>query len=707
VALKAFFSIGDMLEGAWGSVWLAQMVPEIQPEVDVELRRNEALLSMTDVLVRHQSLPELFLELAERLHQVLAFEVAGVALHDPAKNSFNLHAWEGGDVVEACAELPLADTTAGWVWQSQQPLLFGDIRPESRFSLCLSILKEKNIVSFCELPLSTTQRRLGTLGLGSSRAAAYSQQDLHFLEQVARLVTLALENAFSRGALEEEKNRLQMLLEVNSALVPNLNLQDSFPAIAKYIGKVIKHDFASIGLYDEAAQCMRKYATYSGEILGPFADQEEYSVRETFSGQAFLTHEVKIGNREDIASQAYPIYRYFLQHGIQTICCLPLITRKGALGTLNLASKEENAISPRDISLLKQIAAQIAVAIDNASAYREIAGLKEKLSEEKLYLQGEIRSELNFEEIIGESPVLKRLLEQAKTVAPSDATVLILGETGTGKELIARAVHRMSARKDASFIKLNCAAIPTGLLESELFGHEKGAFTGAISQKVGRLELADKGTLFLDEVGDIPLELQPKLLRVLQDQEFERLGSTRTRRVNIRLVAATNRDLAEGVASKTFRSDLYYRLNVFPVRLPPLRDRKDDIPLLVRYFVQKFARRMNKQIETIPIKAMNELVEWDWPGNVRELENFIERSVILSTGPALTVPLAELSASPRTTSHPGTLESLEREHILRALRESGGTISGLHGAAARLGLKRTTLQSRMQRMGISRQEYEN
>jgi formate hydrogenlyase transcriptional activator len=396
-----------------------------------------------------------------------------------------------------------------------------------------------------------------------------------------------------------------------------------------------------------------------------------------------------------------------LEQGIQSLCCIPLITRKGELGTLNLGSTQENAFEFRDIGLLQQVAAQVALALDNARAYREIAELTDKLAKEKLYLEDEIRSELNFEEIVGESAPLKRVLGQARTVAPSNATVLVLGDTGTGKELIARAIHRMSARKDGSFIKLNCAAIPTGLLESELFGHEKGAFTGAISQKVGRLELADKGTLFLDEVGDIPLELQPKLLRVLQDQEFERLGSTRTIKVNIRLVAATNRDLAKSVAEREFRSDLYYRLNVFPIRMPPLRDRRTDIPLLVRYFVQKFARRMSKPIDTIPTQTMQALVSWEWPGNVRELENFIERSVILSEGSVLRVPLAELTPSFDEDSSDGTLEGLERQHILRVLRETGGVIAGSRGAAVRLGLKRTTLQSRILKLGISRQEYES
>src|SRR2546426_5008517 len=361
-----------------------------------------------------------------------------------------------------------------------------------------------------------------------------------------------------------------------------------------------------------------------------------------------------------------------LGHGMRSMCCIPLVTPKGTLGTLDLASTEENAFLPQDASFLNQVAAQVAVALDNARAYREIAELKDKLAKEKLYLEDEIRSERNFEEIVGESYALKSVLNQAKNLAPSDATVLILGETGTGKELVARAIHRMSLRKDGSFIKLNCAAIPTGLLESELFGHEKGAFTGAISNKIGRLELADRGTLFLDEVGDIPPELQPKLLRVLQDQEFERLGSTHVTHVDARLIAATNRNLAKSVAEREFRSDLYYRLNVFPIRMPPLRERKTDVPLLVRYFVHKFARRMNKQIETIPPETMDALVSWEWPGNVRELENFIERSVILSKGPILRVPLVELNLATEDAHSDGTLESLQRENIIRVLRETGG-----------------------------------
>jgi formate hydrogenlyase transcriptional activator len=361
-----------------------------------------------------------------------------------------------------------------------------------------------------------------------------------------------------------------------------------------------------------------------------------------------------------------------------------------------------------DFFLLNQVAAQFAIALENHRAATEIEALKQRLIAEKKYLEGEIRNEGNFAEIIGESQPLKHVLNQVSTVARSDATVLILGATGTGKELVARAIHRMSPRKDRAFIKVNCAAIPTGLLESELFGHEKGAFTGAILQKIGRMELANGGTLFLDEIGEISLELQPKLLRVLQDREFERLGSTRTIKVDLRLIAATNRDLARSVANREFRSDLFYRLNVFPVRVPSLQERRDDIPLLVRYFVRRFAERLDRQIETIPVETMQALMAWHWPGNIRELENLMERSVLLSEGPVLHVPLAELhpenygAASPSLDS---TLDSTEREHIIRVLEETHGVLSGPNGAAHRLGLKRTTLQSKMERLGITREHY--
>jgi formate hydrogenlyase transcriptional activator len=420
-------------------------------------------------------------------------------------------------------------------------------------------------------------------------------------------------------------------------------------------------------------------------------------------GLAFTARQPVLMNAGDLEGFHSEFVKQLRAEGVRSVCCLPLITPSRILGTLNLASLRDGNFTQDDMELLRQVASQIAIALENALAYREIEELKNKLAKEKLYLEEEIRTEYHFEEIIGESTVLKRILKQVETVAPTDSTVLILGETGTGKELIARAIHSLSGRRERTFVKMNCAAIPTGLLESELFGHERGTFTGAIAQKIGRFELAHQGTLFLDEVGDIPLEIQSKLLRVLQEQEFERLGSTRTLRVDVRWVAATNRDLAQMVADRAFRTDLYYRLHVFPITVPPLRERPEDIPLLVRYFAQHYARRMGKPIETIPAETLTTLCHYFWPGNIRELENLIERSVILSQGPELRVPLVELKAQATAASHGmATLEAAEREHILRALQEAHGVIGGPTGAAASLGMKRTTLQSRMKKLGISR-----
>jgi len=513
-------------------------------------------------------------------------------------------------------------------------------------------------------------------------------------------------HAQSDQATEAQSKRLEAFLEFSGGMTAAQNEEELLPAVAIFVQKVLKHDFSSITLYDKSLRQLRTHT------LKPLPAQEHQSGElvpdsESAYGPTFLHGEIKIHNLASMAVSRSRFLEQLSQAGIQSICLLPLISRKGTLGTLNVGRKEDKAFETHELPVFKQIAAQVALAIDSVAAYHEIRELTQTLHKENIYLQSEIRSAHDFDEIIGESPALQRVLNQVQTVSPTDATVLILGETGTGKELIARAIHRLSSRKAANFIKLNCAAIPTGLLESELFGHEKGAFTGAITQKTGRLELADRGSLFLDEVGEIPLELQPKLLRVLQDQEFERLGSSRTIKVDIRLIAATNRDLAKSVNTREFRSDLFYRLHVFPVHLPPLRERTRDIPLLVRYFVQKFAKRMNRTIDTIPEEAMRALQSWIWPGNVRELENLIERSVILTQGSALTVPIAELRSDLYNGPHDSSLESFEREHILRVLRETGGVIAGLHGAAARLGMKRTTLQSRMQKLGIAREEYQN
>ncbi|HEV3275299.1 MAG TPA: sigma 54-interacting transcriptional regulator [Terriglobia bacterium] len=513
----------------------------------------------------------------------------------------------------------------------------------------------------------------------------------------------------TRDFTERKQAEEALLLEVTNTLVSNLDIRRLLAAVSAGIRQVTSYDYCGLALFDRSVGQLRLHTLEAPSGLKLPPDGTEISVAGSPAGQAFTSREPVVLNqvRQEEKRFAPADIKRLIDIGIKSACWVPLMNRGQPLGTLGVARLSEVAFTEKDVRLLSHLAGQIAIAIDNAETYRQVIEARERLEEEKAYLEEELRTEGNFEEIVGESKALKRVLKQVETVAPTDATVLILGETGTGKELIARAIHTLSGRRERTFVKLNCAAIPSGLLESELFGHEKGAFTGAISQKIGRLELAHRGTLFLDEVGDIPLELQPKLLRALQEKEFERLGSTRTIPVDVRLIAATNRDLTAMMKAREFRSDLYYRLRVFPIELPSLRMRAEDIPVLVHHFVARHARRMNKVIETIPPETMHALERWSWPGNVRELENLLERAVILSNGPVLRVPLSEL-ALPRATDDATTvlssLEATDRDHILKVLRDTRGVISGADGAAARLGLKRTTLNSKMRKLGISRRD---
>jgi formate hydrogenlyase transcriptional activator len=501
---------------------------------------------------------------------------------------------------------------------------------------------------------------------------------------------------------KQAEDRLQLLLDVTNQVVSNLQLRDLLRAISASVRRVMRCDLVGVFLPDSEGDRLQTFVLDFPESKG-FIREEYCSMDESLGGLVFRTGKPWTGNASDVLQLGLKD-EPAIPEGLKTGCFLPLVSRNRVLGLLGLGRRDENAFSQVDIGFLGQVASQIAIAVENALEYGQITEAKERLAEQKFYLEDEIRLEHNFEEIIGNSPKLKAVLESVRIVAAADSTVLIQGETGTGKEMIARAIHNLSPRKGQAFVKVNCAAIPLGLLESELFGHEKGSFTGAIAQRTGRFELAHKGTLFLDEVGDIPLELQPKLLRVLQEQEFERLGSTRTQRVDVRLLAATNASLTQMVAEKKFRSDLYYRLNVFPIAVPPLRDRRDDIPLLVRYFANKYARRMGKQIESIPNETMDALSRYSWPGNIRELQNLMERAALLSPGPSLRVPLAEILTESGLSADDGgnALEQAEREQIVRALRESNWVVGGARGAAARLGLKRTSLAYKMQKLGISR-----
>ena len=538
----------------------------------------------------------------------------------------------------------------------------------------------------------------------------------------------------SEGLHEEahrDTRRLKLLLDLASASISNQELRTLIKSVMMRIKSAMDSDGMCLLLQRQKERDLDLYAVDFRLDGSNFSESNVIPVVGTIANYVLTTRQLWAGTREQASEkfQSEPL----LKEEFSTGCMLPLSGRNRVLGTLSLVRTRPHPYSQDELAFMTGVCGQIALVLENALACQEISELKDKLAQEKLYLEEEIRSEMNFDQIVGDSPALRQVLELVQTVAPSDSTVLLLGETGTGKELIARAIHDHGRRKNQTFVKLNCAAIPTGLFESELFGHEKGAFTGAISQKMGRLELADQGTLFLDEIGDVPLEIQPKLLRALQEREFERLGSTRTKKVDVRLVAATNRDLENMIANREFRNDLYYRLNVFPIRIPPLRERREDIPVLARYFAQKFAHQMEKRIETIPAATMRALTEWHWPGNVRELGNFIERAVILTRGSSLEAPLAELERvcreqhSPMTRStHEDevarivkqTLHALDsrksvvdehaqrqREEIVRALTESKGRVAGDDGAAARLGLNRTTLLSRMKRFSISAKQF--
>jgi formate hydrogenlyase transcriptional activator len=694
-------------------------------------RQLEALLEVSEAIAQQRDLRALFHDLAERLHSIIDFDFLTLVLHDPARNVMRLHILETRIPSEkpTGGEAPVENNPSGWVWQTQQPFVVSDVEEETRFPEFLKRFREHNVRSLAILPLTTAQHRLGAMSFGRLVPQRITDTEVQFMQRVASLVAVAVDNALNfetsqayQTQLARERDRLQVLLEINNVLVTSRELPEVFRGIVSTLKRVILHDYTSLALLDPVSGLLKIHALDFPGHQGLIKQEVTISRDASPAGNAIATGQPLLARGAEVDRYTSDVMRVLRMEGLQNFCCVPLITQGRAFGSLNLASRRLDAFPPQDVEILQQVAAQIAIAVENALAFKEIDALKNKLAEEKLYLEEEIRSEFNFEEIVGESPALKRSLGQVELAAPAGTTVLLLGETGTGKELFARAIHNLSPRRDRTFVKINCAAIPSGLLESELFGHEKGAFTGAINQKIGRFELADRGTLFLDEVGDLPLELQPKLLRVLQEQEFERLGGTRTNRVDVRVVAATNSDLSKQVAERAFRSDLYYRLNVFPIQVPSLRERPEDIPLLVRYFVQRFSRSLNKEVEYIPADAMDALSNYSWPGNIRELENLLERAVILSPGKELRVPLSELksatlaattgadssssftslTSSTSSTSSISTLEEAERQHILRALKQTQWRIAGPKGAAVLLGMKRTTLQARMRKLGIRR-----
>ena len=687
--------------------------------------RCETLVRVSQAIAAHGDPKELFSVLANELHRVVQFDFIGVSLRDKNSDTFQNYFIDMTSRSELVPEEKLApdETLTQWVYERQEPLLRSTNEMEPCYGRLQAILKRLYIRSICALPLTTAHRKLGAITFGSKQVDTYSPNEVRFVSQVAGHIARAFDDALNLAALRQaseelqsKNDRLQLLLDVTNQVVSNLELRDLLRAISQDVRRVMQCDYAGVSVPDAENKQLRLYAVDFPEGKGFLQEDLVYSIEGSPSGTAFRTMKPLRLQSPFTGWLHYPIVQIAVREGLKSFCFLPLISRNRAIGTLVFARLRDDAFSQADIGFLAQVANQIALAVENAIAYREIRELKEQLSKEKLYLEDELRAEMNFAQIIGNSAALRRVLKRVETVAPTDSTVLIYGETGTGKELIARAIHDLSPRRTKAFVKLNCAAIPTGLLESELFGHEKGAFTGAIAQRIGRFEVANGGTIFLDEIGEIPLELQTKLLRVLQEREFERLGSSHTLRTDARLIAATNRDLEAMVGEQKFRSDLFFRLNVFPVQVPPLRQREGDIPYLVRHFAQQFSRHMNKVIETIPSPTMDALCRYHWPGNVRELQNVIERAVIISTGTLLELDVADLKfpkatrpeAGPATAKSPtngalhDVLQETERQQILEALKECNWVVAGPHGAAARLGMKRSTLQKRVHRLGIAR-----
>ena len=684
--------------------------------------RYESLVGVSNAIGTHRDPQDLFGALVRELHRVVRFDYFGVSIRDEKSNTFHWHCVDAETeaAIPPDPELAMEESDAWWVYQNQEPLVTSLETHDARFSKFQEILKKYGVQRVCTLPLTTAHSKVGTLSFGSKAPDIYTAEEVHFLSVVAEQIALAFDNALhfdasqaSQEQLQKKNERLGLLLELTNHVVSNLEFRDLLRAVAASTRRVMSCDGAGITLPDSDNTHLRIYA-----MDFPFSDesvQEEslIPIDEDLSGAVFRTGKLWCGSVQEARRLGM---KDTAQAEVGTVCILPLVSRGRVLGLFGVVKYQDNAFNSDDMEFLTQIGNQVAIAVENALAFGQIRELKDKLAQEKLYLEDEIRSEMNFAQIVGKSASLRRVLKHVETVAPTDSTVLIYGDTGTGKELIARAIHDLSPRRSKPFVKLNCAAIPMGLLESELFGHEKGAFTGAIAQRIGRFEVANGGTIFLDEIGEVPLELQTKLLRVLQEREFERLGSSRTLRNDARLIAARNRDLEVMVAEQKFRSDLFFRLNVFPVHVPPLRERQGDIPLLVRHFTQQFSRRMKKVMETIPSAAMDALCRYHWPGNIRELQNVIERAVIISAGPALSVDVADLK-SPKV-SHPEEraatpnsatngalhhlLEETERQQVLQALKQCNWVVAGPHGAAALLGINRSTLQVRIRKLGISR-----
>jgi len=671
----------------------------------------EAVLALSRSIAGRTDLDALLSGVSESLGRIVRFDHVGLSLHDPNSNAMQGHILNApGNPTIKSLRLPVDADPAGWVWQNQRPLIIPRLDCETRWADFIARLRtEFGLSTMVLVPLTAGDTRLGAFGFSSVVPFDPSQEQLAFLERVASEFAVAVEAFLAKQAVVWERDRLRTVFDISNALVSKLVPDELFSAISDQLLRVVRHDLAMLMLCNAKTGRLDPYALHSKgsqlfeEFNAPFDPEGMPAAEVLETGEPVVAYDF------DMQRYPSPVFRRAMALGCKSILSVPLISRGRILGTLGLVRITDERWTPSDVEFVVQVAAQISIAVENALAYRELEELKERLATEKLYLEDEIRLDHNIGNMVGEGAAFQSVLKSVQIVAPTDSTVLILGETGTGKELVARAIHELSGRRKGSFVKVNCAAIPATLLESELFGHEKGSFTGASTQRIGRFELAHQGTLFLDEIGEMPLELQPKLLRAIQDQEFERVGGARTVRTDVRFLAATNRDLKAMVDENRFRADLYYRLHVFPLHVPPLRERREDIPLLTRYFVQKHADKMGRTIDTIPTTALEALTRYAWPGNIRELQNLIERSVILTSGKTLHVAMPEFvdktASGSLHTRNSDVSQAAERARIMKALEEAKGQVGGPNGAAARLGLKRTTLQSRMRKLSISRQYH--
>ena len=678
--------------------------------------RYRTLLEVSGAIASQPNLKAVLHSLRRLLSSVVAFDSVSLSLLSDNGKSVRLIAFDRGSEayqVEIGTEFPHVGSAVGRALDEQKPIYIPDLQAElSKIPQLASQARLGTPHSAYIFPISISGKKLGALTFGIAQGEKFSPDDVELMTSVSSHVGVALESAIATDAAEtyqrqlaRERDRLRLLLEINNQVVTQLDVNELFRSASASIRKYFANDFTGFWLIDKQSNQLECAILDFPGGKGFLADIPARAVTDR-EAEKMRTRTAEIWSQQDIDKLRPEVLERLKAESIAAMAVAPLGTSNGPLGLMSMGSKRPNNFGQEDLDILSQISAQISLALDNALAYGRLSASRNRLEDERLYLESEIRAEYNFEDIVGKSPALRKVLDQIEIVAPTGSTVLLRGQTGTGKELVARALHSLSPRRDRTFVRLNCAAIPSGLVESELFGHEKGAFTGALLQKRGRLELADRGTLFLDEIGDISLELQPKLLRALQEQEFERLGSNKTIHVDVRLIAATHRDLWLMIRNNQFREDLFYRLNVFPIEIPPLRERREDIPLLVHYFVSRLSRRMQKRIKSIPKPAMDALSNAAWPGNVRELENFVERAVILTRGDELNVPLAELKkSSVRNAAPVSTFQQAERLAIIEALKAASGRISGAGAAAERLGLKRTTLQNKMRRLNITKADY--